>query len=209
MISDISLLIWKGDGTKTHQYCPSPYLPWIIMNEKKKKLMFSRCSDSCMATVSKSIRRKPCLELMIPMWLQIQVYVDQGWRLERAAYVEVDHWVRSTYGWGCRTNEECKVQMKEVKFRDAKVIAHVHHIAVDHWRQMQKRPVRGWLFLMLLRKAWNCMLKNWLSRNCKVMQLLWVPQVDRVEKWKVSNFTFMILGQGHWTAQRRPYIVTY
>ena len=51
-----------------------------LMNEKKKKLMFSRCSDNCMATgsVSKSIRRKPCLELMISMWLQIQVYVDQG-----------------------------------------------------------------------------------------------------------------------------------
>ena len=53
--------------------------------------MLSRRSNSCMATMSKSIRRKPCLELMIPMWLQIQVYVDQGQRLERAAYIEVDH----------------------------------------------------------------------------------------------------------------------
>ena len=29
---------------------------------------------------------------MISMWLQIQVYVDQGWRLERAAYVEDLKW---------------------------------------------------------------------------------------------------------------------
>ena len=113
-----------------------------LMNEKKKKLMFSRCSDNCMATgsVSKSIRRKPCLELMISMWLQIQVYVDQGWRLERAAYVEDLKWTTEYVPPMDEAVEQMRnapeVQMKEVKFRDAKVIAHVHYIAVDHWRQM-------------------------------------------------------------------------
>ena len=69
------------------QACTYPEL----MDEGKKKLMLSRRSNSCIATLSKSICQKPCLELMIPMWLQIQAYVGQGWRLERAAYIEVDH----------------------------------------------------------------------------------------------------------------------
>ena len=153
-----------------------------LMSEKKKKLMLSRRSNSCMATVSKSIRRKPCLELMIPMWLQIQVYVD--------------HWVRSTYGWGCRTNEECKVQIKEVKFRDVKVIAHVHHIAVNHWRQMggAKAACPG------------LALSDVAAKSLKLHAGELVGQKWYLLCWK--SYAASVSSSGR-TAQRRPHIVTY